>query len=100
MSGRLTAGTRQHAAVGYETGRATTADPSEVNSRDDFADFLQAVLQDYEDTGRTEWENGTLDRLLDALTAFSSARVNGQGDQESPSWKLFAEMIVAATGYE
>jgi hypothetical protein len=86
--------------VGYETGRATTVDPSGVTSRDDFADFLQAVLQDYEGTGRTEWENATLDRLLDALTAFSSARVSGAGDQETASWRLFAEMIVAATGYE
>jgi hypothetical protein len=86
--------------VGHETGRATTVDPSGVTSRDDFADFLQAVLQDYEATGRTEWENATLDRLLDALTAFSCARVDGQDDQETPSWRLFAEMIVAATGYE
>lgn len=86
--------------MGYETGRVTSVDPSDVTSRDDFADFLQAVLQDYESTGRTEWENATLHGLLDALTAFSWARVNGQADQETASWRLFAEMIVAATGYE
>jgi hypothetical protein len=34
------------------------------------------------------------------LTAFSWARVDAQGDQETPTWGLFAEMIVAATGYE
>jgi len=87
-------------SVGYETGRATSVDPSGVSSRDDFADFLQAVLQDYESGGKAEWENATVERLLDGLTAFSWARVDGQGDQETPTWRLFAEMIVAATGYE
>jgi len=86
--------------VGYETGRATTVDPSGVSSRDDFADLLQAVLQDYEGGGKLEWEKATLDRFLDGLTAFSWARVAGQADQETPTWRLFAEMIVAATGYE
>jgi hypothetical protein len=61
--------------LGYETGRNTTVDPSEVISRDDFADFFRAVLQDYEGAGPAEWENTTLDRFLEALMAFSSARV-------------------------
>jgi hypothetical protein len=86
--------------VSYETGRATNVDPSAVSSRDDFADFLLAVSQDYEGTGQREWENGTLPRLLDGLAAVSSSRVVDQSDQESPTWRLFAELIVAATGYE
>ena len=86
--------------MGHETGRTTTIDPSAVSSRNDFADFLQAVTQDYEGSGQSEWENGTLPRLLDALTAVSLSRVVDQPDQESPTWRLIAEMIVAATGYK
>lgn len=61
---------------------------------------LQAVRQDYATGGESEWENGTLDRFLDGLAAFAEARVADRGDQEAPTWELFAEMIVAATGYE
>lgn len=84
----------------FETGRSTTADPSEVSSRDDFGDFIAAVLVDYLATGRTEWENPTTERLLDALAAFAHARVEDEGDREAPTWRLFAEMVVVATGYE
>jgi hypothetical protein len=83
-----------------ETGRATHVATGGISSRDDFADFMQAVLQDYEAGGEQQWENGTLHRFLDALSAFGWARVVDGGDQETPSWQLFAEMIVAATGYE
>jgi len=81
--------------------RATNVDPSSVSSRDGFADFLEAVLDDFRaHGGRTEWENTTLDRLLEALAAFAAARVVERGEQETASWSLFAEMIAAATGYE
>jgi len=83
----------------YETGRGTSVDPSTVSGRDDFADFLQAVLQDYGAHG-IEWENGTLGRFLDGLSAVSWSRRIDREDEESASWRLFAEMVVAATGYE
>ncbi len=82
-------------------GRATNIDPSSVSSRDGFADFLEAVLDDFRaQGGRSEWENAKLDRFLEALAAFAAARVVESGEQETPSWSLFAEMIAAATGYE
>lgn len=84
----------------FDTGRSTTADPSGVLSRDDFGDFIAAALDDYSATGKAEWENASTDRLLEALAAFAHARVVGGGDQETPTWRRFAEMIVAATGYE
>jgi hypothetical protein len=86
--------------VSHETGRPTVVDPSEVISRDAFGNFIQAVLQDYEKSGQSEWENATLPRFLDALAAVSSARVRDTADQETASWTLFAKMVVAATGYE
>lgn len=91
-----------HGAVNYETGRATDVDPGNVETRDDFARFLSAVLADFRSTGEAEWENGTLDRFLDGLAAFADARVVETlgPDQELASWRLFAEILQAATGYE
>jgi hypothetical protein len=91
-----------HGAVNYETGRATDVDPSDVATRGDFGRFLSAVLADFRSTGEAEWENGTLDRFLDGLSAFADARVvDAPGpDQEQASWRLFAEIVQAATGYE
>jgi hypothetical protein len=47
-------------------------------------------------------ENGTLDRFLDGLSEFADARVveGPEPDQEQASWRLFAEIVRAATGYE
>jgi|tagenome__1003787_1003787.scaffolds.fasta_scaffold16169560_1 hypothetical protein len=86
----------------YDTGRITSADPSTVRTRDDLAQFVGAMLRDYEAAGSTEWENGTLERFLDALEAFAGARVVDHPDeeQERPSWRLFAEILATATGYE
>ncbi|GIM94674.1 DUF7660 family protein [Paractinoplanes toevensis] len=88
--------------MSYETGRATDVDPSNVETRDDFARFLLAVLADFQSTGGVEWENGTLDRFFDGLSAVTDARVvqAPQADQEQASWRLFAEIVRAATGYE
>lgn len=86
--------------MAYETGRATTADSSRVSDRDGFGDFLEVVLGDFTFSGNREWENNTLERFLGALAAFAEARVIADNDQDTPTWRLFAEMIVAATGYE
>jgi hypothetical protein len=98
----VVAGPAHHGAVNYETGQAADANPTNVETRDDFARFLSAVLADFRSTGEDEWENGTLDRFLDALSAFADARVVEAPvlDQEQASWRLFAEIVWAATGYE
>lgn len=52
-----------------------------------------------------EWENPTLDRYLDALAAtldaLESLHVN-RGEQlpDQPTWRLAAELLVKASGYE
>lgn len=85
-----------------ETGRETTADPRAVESRDDLAEFVGVMVADLRANGASEWENGTLERFLDGLEAFASARVvdHPGADQERASWQLFAEILAAATGYE
>ena len=85
-----------------ETGQATDVDPSRVETREDFAHFLSALLADFRATGASEWENGTLDRFLDAFAAFAGAQVVDVPErrQKHASWRLFAEIVQAATGYE
>jgi hypothetical protein len=87
-------------ANGYETGRPTVDRPSGIRTRDDFGDYVERVLGDFREEGEREWENNTLDRFLDGLSAFAWARVNDQPAQEAPTWQLFAEIVYAATGYE
>ncbi|MFY1636026.1 DUF7660 family protein [Solwaraspora sp. WMMB335] len=86
----------------YETGRATDANPSDVETREEFTDFLSAVLVDFRSTGASEWENGTLDRFLEAFSAVAEARLvdEPKQEQEQASWRLFAQLVQAATGYE
>jgi hypothetical protein len=86
----------------YDTGRFTSADPSTVRTRDDLAEFVGRMLRDYQAADSPEWENGTLERFLDALEAFADARQTDRPDeeQERPSWRLFAEILATATGYE
>jgi hypothetical protein len=38
-----------------------------VRTRHDFAEFLSAVLADFESAGAAEWDNGTLDRFFVAF---------------------------------
>ena len=86
----------------FETGRYTTADPSAVRTRDDFAAFVEAALSDFTADGASEWENATLGRFLDGLSAVSHSRLVDieAVAQELPTWQLFAQLVAAATGYE
>jgi hypothetical protein len=94
---------RQTLAMGpYDTGCFTTADPGTVQTRDDLSEFVGGMLRGYQSTGASEWENPTLERFLDALEAFAGARLDNRPaePQEQPSWRVFAEILATATGYE
>lgn len=49
-----------------------------------------------------EWENPTLDRFLAALAAVVEARfVDKEAEaQDVATWRLVAELLAVATGYE
>jgi hypothetical protein len=66
-------------------------DPSIVETRDDFARFVSAVLADFRSTAEAERENGTLERFLDGLSAFAAARV-----VEAPCVSQYAPRPVGA----
>jgi hypothetical protein len=91
----------------YETGRFTKIGRAElrtVASADDVAAVVERMRNDlHEHPG--EWENHTLERFLDALAACLTAQrqlYTNMGEQypATAEWRLFAEALVAATGYE
>jgi len=79
----------------YATGGFADVSVGEVRSQAELAGVVEALLADLRrDPGR--WENSTLDRFLDALAAVAADRTA----VESPTWRLVAELLLAATGYE
>jgi len=89
----------------YDTGRfAEVGDLDHVSSPDEAAEIVQHMLRDLL-AHPDEWENPTLDRFLEALAAslegISQAYTNrGEQFPQVPTWKVFAEVLVMATGYE
>jgi hypothetical protein len=81
----------------------------QVNSKESFLDFVQALIDDKIDEEQKEivnpsspysegangWENGTITAYLDAAHAFSV----DTGDLEL-SWKSFAMFLYAGKFYE
>ena len=90
---------------GYETGRfARAGDLSQVSSHTDVAQVAERMLTDLRDHP-AEWENPTLERFLDALAASLEGLPGlyanrGERFPESPTWKILAEALVMASGYE
>lgn len=76
----------------------------DVRSRQDLARFVELLKEDYL-LHSDDWENMTLDTYLEAMSAWIEvidAFYENQGRQftEQPSWKLFAEILLAAKMYE
>jgi hypothetical protein len=74
-----------------------------VNTRADLAMFVR-ILASALRAGK-KLENADLQSFLDALAAWtldmdSLYASRGEAPPEKPSWRLFAEMLLAATGYE
>jgi len=91
-------------ATVYETGRPTDVDPSNVATRGDAVIFVNHVLQDLR-AHPDSWENSTLDRFLEALAASLKGvefayRNRGEELPPQPTWRLLAELLVMASGYE
>ncbi len=90
----------------WETGRPAYVGNllDEVVRHRDVAQVVEAMLADLR-AHPGDWENATLDRYLDALAALidsvDSLLVNrGQKPPNRPNWRLVAELLVGATGYE
>jgi hypothetical protein len=89
----------------YDTGRfAEVEDLDGIRTRLDVAEVVQRMREDLL-AHPGEWENPTLERFLDALAAVLEGlpgRYTNRGERfpELPTWKILAEALVAASGYE
>jgi hypothetical protein len=74
----------------------------QVSSRDDLAVFVRELAVE---ATRADWENGRLDRFLEAMSSWIGDmdgwfRNRGEPIPASPDWRLIAQMLSAATVYE
>lgn len=65
-----------------------------IKTREDFEFFLEKLVSDYKQN-KEDWQNDTLKSYLEALHGF-----NYDSEKDRPSWKAFAEMLLAARLYE
>lgn len=90
----------------YRTGRAAhVSDLSEVRSPTDVLRVVGEMTADLESGGAAEWENGTLERFLEAYGGYlddlgGHFAKRGKPTSAQPDWRLLATLLVAASGYE
>jgi len=76
-----------------------------VNNRKDFIKFINALHTEFLKNG-SEWENNTLERFLEAMTAYSEDiqgyynNCEDSKDANMPTWQTFADIITGAIIYE
>ena len=75
-----------------------------VASKQDLSDFVGALRKDLESQGG-DWENPTLERFLEAMQAWiedsDGYYLNaGQFVPVEPTWRTFAEILIASKIYE
>jgi hypothetical protein len=91
----------------YDTGRfadVSDQDLAAVRTHTDVAQIVEQMLTDLR-AHPDEWENPTLERFLDALAASLDALEplhtnRGEAVPSQPTWKLLADVLVKASGYE
>jgi hypothetical protein len=73
----------------------------QVKSKEDFVNFLQVLIADFSNN-KEEWENPELGRYLEAMEGFlqDSTEKSINKIDFTPSWSLFARIMVAASIYE
>jgi hypothetical protein len=79
-------------------------DGRQVNSKEDLADFIDAMKEDLSKNPE-DWENHALDRFLDAMAAWVREmdgfyRNSGRLPVDTPTWSVFADILSAAKIYE
>jgi hypothetical protein len=75
-----------------------------VASREDFVKFVEFLNHDFQQK-RDDWENNTLEHFLGGLSGFANdmagyyKNMGKVVDVEHITWRMAAEMLLAATVY-
>lgn len=75
-----------------------------VNSRKEFADFVDYLVSDFQNRGE-EWENRNLESFLSGLSSFANDMAGfykNMGEAvnvETVTWRMTAQMLLAASVY-
>jgi len=75
-----------------------------IKTKQDLGQFVGALRADLA-TNPEGWENPTLDRFLEAMEAWIADmegyyKNRGEEPADSPTWKTFGDILIAATMYE
>ena len=75
-----------------------------LKSREDFVIFLDALIKDFK-TNKSSWENVSLENYLEAIQSWTEDmegyyQNNYLSIPENISWKVFANILMAAKIYE
>ncbi len=89
--------------MAFEAGRAANVEFGGVTTRENAAQAVGTMLDDLS-ANPDAWENPTLPRFLEALSAVIDSIPNAYTNQGKPEpvldWRHMVEMLVVATGYE
>jgi hypothetical protein len=76
-----------------------------ITTKDEFVAFAKALLANFQQHPE-EWENNTLVLFLHGLAGFAQnsegyyANIGVAADPAQPSWRTFADLLLAARVYE
>jgi hypothetical protein len=70
-----------------------------VETFQNFIDFLLILESSYRDHG-TAWENQTIDRMMEAASAWATDAAKREPELKTPSWQNFAQILSAGLIYE
>jgi hypothetical protein len=75
-----------------------------ISKKEDLIEFLAKLRKDYNQSPE-DWENDNLERFLEAMEAWLTDMDGyfqniGEPSPSTPSWKLIAQILLAARSYE
>ena len=77
---------------------------SNIKNREDFIIFLEKLLEDFRK--EKNWENNNLESFIEGMLSWvedadgSYKNINQMEVLSNPSWRLFADILIASTMYE
>lgn len=70
----------------------------EINTKKDFEEFLRLLKDDFKEN-KGGWDNDNLELFLDGLYGYNYDTTDEESRIQA-TWKMFAEMLLAARVYE